>query len=172
MNVAYVYLQIYRLFDDITPIRTDCGELCGKRCCQGTDSGMYLFPYEDKVYEFLKPDWVNIEKSDFSYEYNGKTYNTPLAVCSGVCDRYQRPLACRIFPLTPYLDENGNVDVMIDPRAKGMCPLSVSLDIDDYDRNFVKNVKKAFRLLCKNKHIYAFMDRYTEYLKEYSKFFK
>ncbi len=171
MNVAYVYLQVYRLFDDITPVKTDCGKLCGKRCCKGEDSGMYLFPHEKSVYDFLKPEWVKIEKSDFDYTYNGRKYNTPIAVCRGSCDRYQRPLACRIFPLTPYIDSGGRVNVMVDPRAKRMCPLSVSLDIDDYDRAFVRNIKKAFRLLCKNKQIYAFMNVYTEYLKEYSKFF-
>jgi len=171
MNVAYVYLQLYRLFDNITPIKADCGKLCDKRCCEGSDSGMYLFPYEEKVYEFLKPDWIEIEASDFTYEYNGEKKTVPLAVCSGNCDRYQRPLACRIFPLTPYIDDDGKLDVMIDPRARSICPLSVSLDLDDYDRAFVKNVKKAFKLLCKNKEVNAFMQVYSDYLKEYSKFF-
>ena len=172
MNVAYVYLQIYRLFDEITPLKVDCGQLCNGACCKGDDCGMYLFPHEEKVYEFLKPDWVKIEKSDFTYIYNGKTYNVPLALCSGTCDRYQRPLACRIFPLTPYLDDNGNVDIMVDPRAKSVCPLSKALRVDEYDRAFVKNILKAFRLLCKNKEVYAFMQSYTAYLKDCGKFFK
>ena len=46
MNSAYLYLQLYRLFDSITPVRTDCGGLCDKACCRGDDGGMYLFPGE------------------------------------------------------------------------------------------------------------------------------
>ncbi|MCX7714438.1 MAG: hypothetical protein N2171_01710 [Clostridia bacterium] len=171
MNVCYVYLQIYRLFDDATPINADCGRLCRKACCRGDDLGMYLFPGEKSVYEFLKPDWIKIENSDFTYFYDGQKKSAPIAFCNGVCDRYQRPLSCRIFPLVPFLTDDGKVDVIVDPRAKAVCPLA-SLDAEDYDRTFVKNVKKTFSLLCKNKQVYAFMKEYTMYLNGYKKFFK
>lgn len=170
MNVEYVYLQIYRLFDEVTPIKTDCGVICGRRCCDGEDSGMYLFPCEEKVYDFLKPSWVKIEQSDFEYEYKGKKYNVPLAVCDGSCDRYQRPLACRIFPLTPYI-EGGEIKIKTDPRAKSLCPLARRMSIDGYDKKFVGNLEKAFKLLGKNKRVYAFLEKYTEYLNEYERFF-
>ena len=68
MNSAYVYLQIYKLFDSCTPIKADCGQLCDKACCKGdNDCGMYLFPGEKEVYKLLSPDWVKIEQSDFTY---------------------------------------------------------------------------------------------------------
>jgi len=89
MNTAYIYLQLYKLFDDVTPVPVDCGQLCDKACCKGDDRGMFLFPGEKEVFNLLNPDWVRIEKTDFTYDYNGKTYTTPIAMCQGYCDRYQ-----------------------------------------------------------------------------------
>jgi hypothetical protein len=171
MNTAYIYLQLYRLFDDITPIEVDCGQLCQSKCCKGDDSGMFLFPGEKEVFSLLNPDWITIEKTDFTYEYNGKTYITPLAMCSGTCDRYQRPLACRIFPLTPYLNEDGKITVITDPRAKGICPLAKAFFLEDYEPSFIKNIEKAFKLLSKNKQFYAFMREYSKYIDEFRRFF-
>lgn len=171
MNAAYIYLQLYRLFDKSTPIQADCGRLCDKACCKGDDCGMFLFPGERQVYSLLDPDWIKIESTDFSYTYNNKTYYTPIAMCTSECDRYQRPLACRIFPFTPYTDKDGRLEVIIDPRAKGICPLAKGLYLEDFDRSFVNNVIKAFRLLMKNKHFAAFMTEYSAYLDEFRRFF-
>ena len=170
MNTAYVYLQLYRLFDNKTPVPADCGRLCGKRCCKGDDAGMFLFPGEQEVYKLLSPSWISIESSDFTYEYNGRTYRLPLALCSGSCDRYQRPLACRIFPLTPVLD-NGALSIITDPRAYHMCPLAKAMLIDDFDRRFIKNIYRAFSLLMHNAQFAAFMEAYSEYINDFKKFF-
>lgn len=172
MNIAYIYLQLYRLFDRSTPIKGDCGKLCQKACCEGEDSGMYLFPGEDAVFRLLNPDWAKIEKSDFTYIYNGEEKKVPLLVCDGKCDRYQRPLACRIFPLTPYLNKSGKLEIIVDPRAKALCPLSQELLADEFDYRFINNVKKAFVLLLKNDEIKEYMQRYSEYIDEYRKFFE
>ncbi|MBR4720626.1 MAG: hypothetical protein IK057_02560 [Clostridia bacterium] len=172
MNVEYIYLQLYRLFDKSTPIKADCGKLCKKRCCKGDDGGMYLFPGEEKVFKLLKPNWAKTEKSDFYYEFGGKRKNVPILFCDGICDRYQRPLACRIFPLTPYINKDGKAEIIIDPRAKSMCPLSNTLDIADFDGGFVKNIKKAFAVLMRSKEITEYLKAYSEYIDEYKKFFK
>ena len=172
MNIEYVYLQLYRLFDKSTPIAADCGKLCGERCCRGDDCGMYLFPGEERVFRLLNPEWAEIGKSDFCYEFRGKKKSVPILFCRGGCDRYQRPLACRIFPLTPYINDEKKTEIIIDPRAKAMCPLAKSLEIDEFDIRFVKNVKRAFALLMKNQEIAEYMKSYSEYLKEYKKFFK
>lgn len=171
MNSAYVYLQLYRLFDNNTPLPVDCGKLCDGICCKGDDSGMFLFPGEKAVYDLLKPEGIKTEYSDLIYSYNGKDFKTPILFCGGTCDRYIRPLACRIFPLTPVLNENGKVEIITDPRAKSICPLAKTLHIDEYDENFVKSVKKAFTLLSKNKRVRAFLTEYTEYINEFRKFF-
>ena len=171
MNSAYVYLQLYRLFDNKTPIKADCGKLCDKACCKGEDSGMYLFPGEKKVFDMLNPNWSEVDYSDFTYEYNSKTKKVPILFCNGDCDRYQRPLACRIFPLTPYLNKEKKLEIIIDPRAKSICPLAKGLDISEYDPVFLKNIHKAFNILSKNKEVYTFLDTYSRQLDEYLRFF-
>jgi len=171
MNTAYIYLQIYRLFDNAMPIKGDCGKLCNKACCKGDEGGMYIFPMEKSVYDLINPAWVKIESSDFTYEYQGRTKNVPILFCNGDCDRYQRPLACRIFPLTPYLNGEGKLEIIVDPRAKSLCPLSRQLDVDEYDYKYVKNIKKAFTLLMKNDEFKAYMQAYSAYIDEYRKFF-
>lgn len=170
MNSAYIYLQIYRLFDSVTPIKADCGELCSGACCEGDDTGMYLFPGEKKVYDLLEPDWVSTDKTDFTYTFNGKKKHLNIAFCKGSCDRYQRPLACRIFPLTPILSDEGKLEVIVDPRAKSLCPLAKAFNLDDFEPQFVRNVKKAFIMLSKNKEFMCFLKEYTEYIKDFQKF--
>ena len=171
MNSAYVYLQLYRLFDTITPLTVDCGKLCDSACCKGDDSGMFLFPGEKEVYKLIKPNGIRIESSDLRYCYNDNEYRTPILFCGGQCDRYIRPLACRIFPLTPILDENGKIEVIVDPRAKSVCPLAKTLFLDEYTPDFIKSIKKAFTILTKNKQVRAFMIEYSKYINEYKKFF-
>lgn len=170
MNSAYLYLQLYRLFDGITPLPVDCGGLCDKSCCRGDDGGMYLFPGEERVYKLLNPDWIRIEDSDFTYKFNGEEKAVKIAFCKGECDRYQRPLACRIFPLTPYY-KDGKLTVITDPRSKSVCPLGKALDLSDYDRRFVRNVKNSFVLLSKNAEFRAFLAEYTEYIDDIGRFF-
>lgn len=170
MNSAYIYLQLYKLFDKSTPVKADCGKLCNAACCKGTDCGMYLFPGEKRVYDLLSPEWVKIEKSDFSYNFGGKTKNLFIAFCNEECDRYQRPLACRIFPLTPILNDDGKLDIIIDPRSKSLCPLGATFTLEDFDPTFVKNVRKVFTVLSKNKEFAEFLTAYTEYLKDFQKF--
>ena len=171
MNTAYLYLQLYKLFDNATPTPVDCGELCQKACCNGdNDSGMLLFPGEYEVFKLLEPDWAKIEKTDMTYNYNGKTYRVPIIFCNGECDRYQRPLACRIFPLTPRLDRNSKLEIITDPRAKSLCPLAKGFYSEDYDAKFVKNIRRAFTLLMKSGRFRAFMKEYTNYLDGFGKF--
>lgn len=172
MNSAYVYLQLYRLFDNQTPVKSDCGKLCNKACCNVPDCGMYLFPGEKKVFELLKPKWANIEKSDLYYVYNDKKVNVPIISCNGYCDRYQRPLACRIFPKTPYLDKSGKLSIITDPRAKSICPLAKYDDDIQYNDLFIKNIERAFGILSSNKEVYTFLDTYSRQLDEYLRFFK
>lgn len=132
---------------------------------------MYLFPGEENVQKILNSPWAKIEKSDFYYEYAGKRKNVPLLVCDGACNRYERPLACRIFPLTPYLSEKGELEIIMDPRAKSICPVSRELEADELELKFIRNVRKAFLLLMKNKEFRAYMKAYSEYIDDYKRFF-
>ena len=39
------------LLSNLTPLKSDCGRLCGGACCQGDDAtGMLLFPGEEALY--------------------------------------------------------------------------------------------------------------------------
>lgn len=171
MKCAYIYLQLYKLFDNSTPLKIDCGKLCKKACCSGDDSGMLLFPGEDSVYNLFEPEWSKIDKTDMTYSYAGKEYNTKILFCNGDCNRFQRPLACRIFPLTPYINKAGELEVIVDPRAYQVCKLARLMTIDEFDKEFVKNIKRAFSLLIKNKKIYEYMKIYSEYIDDYKRFY-
>ena len=172
MNSAYVYLQLYRMFDSNTPIPADCGKLCSPACCSGDDAGMFLFPGEIEVYKLLRPEGFRIELSDLEYKDGSETRKTPILFCEGKCDRYVRPLACRIFPLTPVLDDDGRIRIIVDPRAKRVCPLAKTMYIDEFDSGFVRAVRRSFLLLSKNRHVRAFLDEYTRYINEFNRFFR
>ena len=154
--VIGMYKKAYKIMDSLTPLKGDCGLLCGSICCKGDENtGMRLFPHEEST--------LDIKNT----ECGGR-----LAVCNGKCDREERPLACRIFPLTPYINSDGKLEIITDPRARAICPLANGLDLADYDAVFVKNIKRAFGILAENKEVYTFLDTYSRQLDEYLRFFK
>lgn len=144
MDAKRLYTHLYRLLDKATPIGADCGKLCGAACCKGDeDTGMYLFPFEEVMYDGSEK-WLRIYESDFFV--NGKAVK--IAICSGICDRNKRPLSCRIFPLFKYGDKTLGADL----RAKHICPLAAAnLKNKEYSPEFIKNVSKVFNVLYKFK---------------------
>ena len=107
--------KIYELLEDATPQRYDCGAICGAACCKGGDrDGMILFPGERGYYEG-KPGFTIRRNEEYGYEF---------LVCGGTCERGERPLSCRIFPLFFYVTENESVHVAPDVRAPELCPLA------------------------------------------------
>ena len=120
--------RIYEIIAGKTPIKGDCGDLCGAACCKGDDkTGMRLFPGEQVSSEF--------------------TVENGTAVCKGRCTRENRPLACRIFPFLPILKEDGRITVQPDAGAYKICPLLQNLDIVRIDRDFLRSVRKAGRYM-------------------------
>ena len=69
-----------------------------------------------------------------------------MLVCSGTCDRAERPLACRMFPLLPEVREDGGVRVVTDLRAKAICPLARQ-GRSAMDPAFIEAVREAGELL-------------------------
>ena len=124
---------------DITPLTVDCGTACGGRCCQPScdREGMLLFPGEERLYE----------NTEFDLR---QTEDGVLLTCSGSCDRDMRPLACRIFPLLPVLDEKGRVRAAYDPRGWRLCPLLLEADRVALSRRFVRAVRRAGRILMRD----------------------
>lgn len=172
MTKRELYQKAYRLLDELTPIKTDCGELCNKACCDSNDvdAGMYLFPGEEVMYRPVPP-WLKIEKSDFTY---GRNKPVNIAICTEPCERSLRPLACRIFPLTPYIEDDGNMIIKIDPRSAVLCPLARKNADYKLDEEFIDTVVRVFRFLARDKDIRAYIlslsqliDEEEEYLRSF-----
>ncbi len=151
IKITELYKQIYHRFDNLTPIPFDCGEICGKLCCQGDDeSGMYLFPGE----EFLFSGNDNFTVLPSEFISGGKSVR--LLICKGPCKREERPLSCRIFPLVPYY-RNGNLQIIPDPRAS-ICPLTHPEAVGCIDPHFKKELSYAFQVLSKVPEIRNFLE--------------
>lgn len=109
------------LLREVTPLKSDCGRLCGAACCSAeadsAASGMYLFPGEEGLYG---PDdaWARVLPTDWIV--GGRP--VPLLVCEGSCPRDRRPLACRLFPLAARRVGEG-FTLRLDPRGWPVCPL-------------------------------------------------
>ena len=146
-----VYNGIYRLFDDVTPLRADCGMLCGKACCKGDENtGMLLFPHEETAFKTIK------------------SQSGSLCVCNGVCERNDRPLSCRIFPLFPALDKNGNIKVIPDLRGADICPLVRQAENVSFDRRFLRHVRVTGKILSRDAECREFLRKVTEQIEEIS----
>lgn len=141
--------KVYKILDNVTPLRVDCGQLCSGECCKGdSDTGMLLFPGEEKFFE---------SNENFSIRKTSDGRN--VLICSGKCDRKLRPVSCRIFPLFPVLAD-GRIYVFDDPRAKGICPLLY--DEMKLSRKFERRVAKAGKLLAENEETSAFLKTLTD----------
>lgn len=165
MDKGLLYRIAYRKLNDVTPLKTDCGQLCGKACCKGDqETGMYLFPGETVMY-LSKPDFLTIKPTSLHFS----TVNIELAVCKGSCPRYMRPLSCRIFPLTPYLDKNGRLDIIMDPRAARICPIAMysAQNATVLNKLFTRIVRRVFRLLIQDKDIYSFVEYISREMDDY-----
>ncbi len=130
----------------------NCGRLCDGLCCRGDEQGMWLFPYEEELFK---------DKEGFTVCETEGNYGYPMVICKGECDRAERPLACRIFPLFPLvIEDEGKIRIKIiyDPRA-GMCPLA--RQNKELDASFIKEIQKATRYLIRDEKI-------LEYMKEVS----
>ena len=138
--------RAYALLEDLTPLTTDCGAVCDGRCChESADSqGMLLFPGEETL---LADAGYTITPADGGY----------LLTCDGTCDRTRRPLSCRIFPLFPYVTEDGRVRAVYDPRGYRLCPLVRECAHVPLDRDFVRAVRMAGRILMADPVCAAFL---------------
>lgn len=125
-----LYKEANRIIGDKTPLKKDCGTVCGAVCCKGDkDTGMLLFPFEETTLTVNEKDGVR------------------LAVCEGKCKREERPLSCRIFPFFPYVTAQGKITVIPDIRGVNVCPLVSNFSEVQFDKGFLWRVKKVGRLL-------------------------
>lgn len=138
------------LLADVTPLKRDCGTLCAAVCCRSAETeqtGMLLFPGEEKLYS---------GRDGYEIKPAGEDL---LLICSGICDRDERPLSCRIFPLLPVVRENG-IRVVTDERARFVCPLAAQ-GKRALDPEFVEKVRLAGEILLEDDAQRAFLKRLT-----------
>ncbi len=141
------------LLESVTPLRRDCGRACGAACCRGDEDGqggMLLFPGEEALYRPL-PEGFSLSRDD------GVLPGLTLLTCGGSCDRAQRPLSCRLFPLLP--TPGG---CRMDRRAWAVCPLMES-GKKGLDPGFVQAVKAAGQILYACPEHAAFLNALHEY---------
>ena len=136
-----LYKNAKRIMEDKTPLKRDCGLLCGKACCKGDgETGMLLFPFEQTSLPVTEKNGVR------------------LCVCDGSCNREERPLSCMIFPFFPYVTPEGRIKVIPDIRGGEICPIVRNFTETKLDRRFLRRVKKVGRLLAEDEECRAFLD--------------
>lgn len=147
------------LLEEVTPLTADCGQVCDGRCCRQTadSSGMLLFPGEEAL---LQDAGFTMTPAD-----GGHT----LLTCDGRCDRSRRPLACRLFPLFPLVEEDGRVRAVYDPRGYRLCPLVQQCAHVPLDRRFVRAVRRAGRILMEDPACAAFLRDQSEEIRVLSR---
>lgn len=131
-----------------TPLKKDCGRICGARCCrslEGEETGMLLFPGEAEAYAG-KDGWEI-----------RKTTRGDLLFCSGTCNREERPLSCRLFPLLPLIGDDGRIRVVTDLRARAVCPLARQ-GKSAMDPSFIEAVRQAGEILAAEDEQAVFLD--------------
>ena len=111
------YLEIYRMFDRVSPLPYDCGKLCHSICCRAdafpkSHLFLYIFPGEEALHDRSDP-WLHWETQRTEDHYIPSSWGeTVLTVmCHGpeTCKRELRPIQCRSFPLEPHLLPDGKL---------------------------------------------------------------
>lgn len=160
MNPLDAVTAARHVLAQITPLRRDCGRVCGAACCRSDEDGqggMLLFPGEEALYDALP--------AGFSLERNDQVIpGAWLLTCEGQCGRDARPLSCRLFPLLPA--PGGPI---LDQRAWAVCPLMES-GKKGLNPDFVRAVKEAGDLLYACPEHAAFLralHAFNERLKEW-----
>ena len=151
MSETHAVLAARELLESLTPLKTDCGRLCQGACCQGDEAtGMLLFPGEEALYADCT--FARVVPTGFSLG------GTPaqLLVCDGRCDRKNRPLACRLFPLFLKFREDQTPVLRMDARARAVCPLT-DYGMKALDPEFRQAARRAYDLLREDEVCAAYL---------------
>lgn len=156
------YCELYQQLEHVTPLRFDCGRLCGGACCRSDPEqpGMYLFPGEEAMFS---------GKAGFTV--TGAVLPgygpVPLLACEGACTRSERPLSCRVFPLAPALASD-KLSLRPDPRGRRACPLCRG-GVEALSGEFVSAVRAVFAALSENSRTAAFLRALAAHLNEFGR---
>lgn len=138
-----------------TPLAFDCGTLCGHKCCTDFEPGVgvYLIPGELPLFDGTE-DWINwsFHRTD-QYEFAPSWQQhrqIPFMVCTSLCRREKRPFECRMYPLVPFLGEDGDLQMRYSPFAHGVCPLTERYRLDQLQPEFVAAAREAWLVLMED----------------------
>lgn len=141
--------RAYKLLDDVTPLKFDCGLICSNTCCKPNAAfakdgcGMLLLPSEDEIIGDFFPKEAIKECKDEN-----------ILVCDGKCERKMRPFMCRIFPYYAKIDKDTwRITLKIDPRSAVCCPLATRKKGTRSNIYFHRNARRAVRILMKDEQI-------------------
>ncbi len=142
------------ILGNFTPLKTDCGALCGAACCQcdaDGQGGVALLPAEAEL--LANPSWGKLDRDD--------SMDAPMLLCDGPCQRELRPYLCRVFPLCPVKGKDGRWTVRMDARARSACPLTRS-GLRALDPEFVRRAAHSASLIASDPEGEAFLTRWAE----------
>ena len=157
---ARTYRAIYRLLNRVSPVPFDCGKICGSACCTAAYSddelGIMLLPGEEKIHskdaEWL--DWGTLSTDEFEFpaSWQGKV-NFVRCKTPPHCPRELRPIQCRTFPLSPHINEAGELTMIYnDTELPYCCPMIE--DEAELDPDFVQATLTVWKHLIRDPLIY------------------
>ena len=150
MNRIESLLAARALLENVTPLKGDCGRICGGACCEPDEDGqggMLLFPGEETLYSPLPEDFTVTPAPEMP--------GALLITCQGSCQRKDRPLSCRLFPLLPK-EKDGAVRAVRDRRGFIVCPLLPD-GLSAFDPAFRAAVVRAGEILYADPDHRAFL---------------
>lgn len=154
-EIEYYYTLLNENLTDF-----DCGELCKKDnngvpfCCDVGNAVPYLYR---KEFDMLKKrtdlwrEWTPRNKQEIKMKSEQESVDTVFCECKGYeyCERPNRSISCRTFPLEPYIDKRGSLVGLVYIRAFLLgCPLSKSpekIKQEFIDSHFIFWEKLLFR---------------------------
>ncbi len=144
-----LWREIYDLTGEITPLHSDCGELCDSICCQDWEEGVgiYLYPGEEILLSgesWLRRTWHDTRNYTFPTAWDRGAW---FVTCDARCPREMRPFGCRTFPLTADMSEDGSWRLILDPNGLPICPLIKTDARFQLRASFRNTMKIAWRKL-------------------------
>ena len=150
MDRMEALLAARALLENATPLKGDCGRVCGAACCEPDEDGkggMLLFPGEEGLYDPLPEGFEITTAPDLP--------GALLLTCSGTCRREDRPLSCRLFPLLPK-EKDGVIRAVRDRLGYIVCPLLPD-GLSAFDPGFRACVVRAGEILYADPDHRAFL---------------
>ncbi|MEI7884724.1 MAG: hypothetical protein WCI30_05170 [Clostridia bacterium] len=154
------YTKIYDLLANSTPLCGDCGQLCHAACCNAStashvEMGIYLYPGEHVMFENTQDAFSWHEQAAQDYDFPPSWHgNIHFLDCNGNCQRANRPLQCRFFPLSAHLTDDDKLQIIFETwDLPYTCPL-----IEDRMPilpEYIANVYAAYSMLLRDPNIKA-----------------